>query len=164
MKLASFWPHDSGANLKIASGCKSLLAGVAALLVATGAYSSITVEFLQTTIDIQDAELLSSLVCRSGGYPVHLDLSVNWPDKSSDIEKAGRERLIFWDKSDKYLFPKGSYVLRQGSFIIKGYFIAHVTGVQDGVFSIEFEKIDDAQVTQKQGFVEEKKASTKCKV
>jgi hypothetical protein len=142
---------------------KSVAFGAVTLLAGTNASRAITVEFLQTAIDPRNAGLLSGLACRNLDHIVHLDLRVTWPDKALGVENDGYRRLVFWNDSDEFLFPKGSYVLEHGSYIIKGYFIARAGGIHQGIASNYFEKIDDARVKRTPGLVETRTGSSGCK-
>jgi hypothetical protein len=131
--------------------------------IATTSNNTMTVEFLQTRIDQSHAEWLAGLACRNLDRIVHLDISVDWPDQSLDVETTGDRRLILWNSTDEFLFPKGSYYMLHGSYIIRGYFIARSGGVHQGVVSNAFEKVDDAQVMLRPGLVENKMTSDRCK-
>jgi hypothetical protein len=133
------------------------------LLFAATRANAVTVEFLQTSIDPESVGFLSGLACRNYDHIVHLDLSVSWPDKAVSVETMGYERLVFWSKTDEYLFPKNTYFFLHGSYIIKGYFIARAGGTHQGVTSNAFEKIDDAQVMLSPNVVERKTMDVACK-
>jgi hypothetical protein len=132
-------------------------------LLGTISSNAITVEFLQAAIDPDNVSWLSGIACRNFDHIVHLDISVSWPHGSLDEETSGYGRLIFWDQTDEYLFPKGSYFILHRSYIIKGYFIARSGGTHQGISSNAFEKVDDAQVMLSPGLVERKMASGSCK-
>ena len=142
---------------------KAMAFAAVALLVATKTGRAVTVEFLQAAIDPRNAGLLSGLACRNLDHVVHLDLSVTWPEKALGVEHDGYRRLVFWNDTDEFLFPKGSYSLRHGSYIVKGYFIPRAGGIHQGVASNYFEKISDARMKSKPGLAEKKAASSECK-
>ena len=125
--------------------------------------SALVIEFLQADIDPSTVKWLNGLSCRNYDHIVHLDLSVSWPASDADVETTDDERLIFWNKSAEYLFPKGSFFLLHGSYIIKGYFIARSGGMHQGIISNAFEKIDDAQVMLSQNVTERKIRSAACR-
>jgi hypothetical protein len=131
--------------------------------VATASNNAMTVEFLQARINPSHAEWLAGLACRNLDRIVHLDISVDWPDQSLDVETTGYRRLTFSNNTDEFLFPKGSYYMLHGSYIIKGYFIVRSGGMQQGVVSNAFEKVDDAEVMLRPGLVENKMTSDRCK-
>lgn len=116
------------------------------LSLVSAAARTIEVEFLQGTIDQKDIENLGGLACRNYDHVVHIDISVDWPADKRDEETADYKRLIFWNDTAEYLFPNGSYFFLHGDYVIDGYFIPRRGGMHQGVISIAFEKIDDAQV------------------
>jgi hypothetical protein len=73
---------------------------------------TVTIEFLQGPITPKNIGALAGLACRNYDHIVHLDISVNWPAKSSDVEQTDDQRLIFWDSRAEYLFPKAERHLR----------------------------------------------------
>src|SRR5579859_8179497 len=92
------------------------------LLVLTGAAApakTVTIEFLQGPITPKNIGALAGLACRNYDRIVHLDIGVNWPAKTSDVEQAGHRRLIFWDSKAEYLFPKDTYAYLHGDYVIK---------------------------------------------
>jgi hypothetical protein len=142
---------------------KSAVFGIAALLAAENTGRALTVEFLQAAIDPHTAGLLSGLACRNLDHIVHLDLSVTWPETSLAVETDGYRRLIFWNESDEFLFPKGAYAVRHGSYAVKGYFIARAGGVHQGIVSNFLEKADDPGVKRTPGMVEKKAEGSACR-
>ena len=133
------------------------------LLTATPA-KAIVIEFLQASIDPEHVGWLSGLSCRNYDHIVHLDSSVNWPDDSLEsVEKGDSQGLIFWDKSAEYGFPKDTYFILHGSYIIKGYFIARSGGMHQGIISNAFEKVNDVQVMLAPNVVEKRVKSARCK-
>lgn len=136
---------------------------VVAVLLGIASSNAIKVEFLQASIDPAHVGWLSGLACRNLDRMVHLDIRVEWPDKSLDVETSDYRRLIFWDKEAEYLFPKGSYSLLHGSYIIKGYFIVRSGGIHQGMVSNAFEKAGDPQAMFGPGLVETRQASSECK-
>ena len=60
--------------------------GLAMLCVAAAPAKQVTVEFLQGSITPKTIGALAGLACRNYDHIVHLDISVNWPAKSSDVE------------------------------------------------------------------------------
>ena len=123
---------------------------------------AITVEFLQAAIDPSHAGWLSGLACRNLDHIVHLDIKVDWPEQSLDVETSGNRRLVFWNDANEFLFPEGSFYFLHGSYIVKGYFIARSGGVHQGIVSNAFEKVSDAQVMLSPGLVENKITSDRC--
>ncbi len=137
-------------------------------LLSAAAAKSIDIEFLQATINPRDVGELSGLACRNYDHVVHIDISVDWPSHSVDAEQSGYERLVFWTDRGKdgygteYLFPKGSYFLLHGSYIVKGYFIVRTGGMHQGVSSVAFEKVDDATVLLNPAVKETKAKGSHC--
>jgi hypothetical protein len=107
---------------------------------------TIDVEFLQGAIGPKNIEDLDGLACRNYDHIVHIDITVGWPDDKLDQEFDDYKRLIFWNDNAEYLFPSGSYFFLHGDYMINGYFIPRRGGMHQGIISIAFEKIDDAQV------------------
>lgn len=134
----------------------------AVLLLGTMSSKAITIEFLQAPINPSDVSWLSGIACRNYDHIVHLDISVDWPENSVDVERTGYKRLVFWDSAAEYLFPEGSFFFLHGSYIIKGYFIVRSGGMHQGVISNYFEKISDAQVMLTPGLTENKVRNGKC--
>lgn len=124
---------------------------------------TIKIEFLQSGITPQTVGALSGLSCRNKDRIVHLDISIDWPDKSIEVEDSGYKRLVFWDKANEYLFPEGSYFYLHGSYIIRGYFIARSGGIHQGIVSNSFQKIDDVTVMLNPYVKEIKVSSSRCK-
>src|SRR5215468_9961937 len=108
------------------------------LLCAAAPAKTVTVEFLQGSITPKNIGSLAGLACRNYDHIVHLDISVNWPTKSSDVEQVDFQRLIFWDSKAEYLFSKDTYAYLHGEYVIKGYFIARNGGFHQGVTSRAF--------------------------
>ncbi len=123
---------------------------------------TIKIELLQGKIDPQTVGALSGISCRNEDHIVHLDISVDWLGGSMETESSGYERLIFWNKKEEYLFPKGSYFYLHGSYIIKGYFIARSGGMHQGIISNAFEKVDDATIMLNPNVEEIKVTSSHC--
>jgi len=130
---------------------------------ATAPSNAFKVEFLQSPIDPSRAGWLAGLACRNLDQIVHLDISVDWPKESLDVETDGYRRLVFWNSTDEFLFPKDSFFLLHGSYVVKGYFIVRSGGIHQGITSSSFEKIDDAQVMLRPGLTENKMTSDRCK-
>jgi hypothetical protein len=122
----------------------------------------INVEFLQAEIEPATSGSLAGLACRNYDKIVHLDVSVEWPTGTIDVEKTGYERLVFSTDDAEFLFPKGSYDYQHGIWIIKGYFIARNGGFHQGIVSDAFEKVDDAKVMLNPNVVETKAQGSKC--
>ena len=116
------------------------------LLCAAAPTKTVAIEFLQGPITPKNIGALAGLACRNYDRIVHLDISVNWPATSSDVEQTDYQRLIFWDSRAEYLFPKDTYAYLHGDYVIKGYFIARNGGFHQGITSRAFEKVDDATV------------------
>jgi hypothetical protein len=91
----------------------------ALLLFAAHTSGAVVIEFLQGEITPATVSWLSGLSCRNYDHIVHLDLSISWPDKDLEVEKADFERLVFWNKDAEYLFPKDTYQYLHGSYIVK---------------------------------------------
>ena len=126
--------------------------------------SALTIESLEASIDPSHSAWLHGLACRNYDRIVHLKININWSDKAIDVERSGSERLIFWDDHVKYLFPKGSYLLLSGAYIVNGYFIARFDGVHVGpkgllMTSDLFEKTDAAK---NPNLIEKKLRSDRC--
>jgi hypothetical protein len=134
-----------------------------AFVLVTSSSKAIMIEFLQASIDPEHVGVLSGLSCRNYDHIVHLDISVNWPDDSLTVEKTDYQRLVFWDKSAEYLFPKDTYFVLHGSYIIKGYFIARSGGMHQGIVSNAFEKVNDAEVMLSPNVVERRIKNARCK-
>ena len=137
-----------------------------ALVGAAGAAASAkttTIEFLQGPVSPKTVGALAGLACRNYDHIVHLDISVNWPAKTSEAEQSDDQRLIFWDRSAEYLFPKGSYDFLHGDYVIKGYFIVRDGGIHQGSSSRAFEKVDDATVMLSPTVKERKAGGRGCK-
>ncbi len=156
------------------SGCfenqwkAAAFAAVASLVGATAGRATTvefvtTAEFLQAAISPQNAGLLSGLACRNLDRIVHLDLRVTWPEQALGVENDGYRRLVFWNDSDEFLFPKGTYLPLHGGYSVKGYFIPRAGGIHQGIASNYFEKIGDARVKREPELVEKKAASRACK-
>ena len=141
---------------------RTLAFSLCIILLTVGTSNAITVEFLQAAIDPAHVGWLFGIACRNYDHIIHLDISVDWPDKSVDVEQTRYQRLVFWDNSAEYLVPKDSFFFLHGSYIIKGYFIARSGGVHQGVVSNAFEKISDAQVMLSPGLSEHKMESENC--
>lgn len=142
---------------------KRVVLSLVAILMATAPGRAVTLEFLQASIDPSHAGWLSGLACRNFDHIVHLDITVDWPNGSLDVETTGYQRLVFWDETDEFLFPKGSFVPLHGSYVIKGYFIPRSGGVHQGIASNAFEKVDEADARLRPGLVENKMTSDRCK-
>jgi hypothetical protein len=121
-----------------------VLQGIATLTPAQA--KTITVEYLQGNIDPKNVSQLGDLACRAMDKIIHLKITVDWPDGKRDQETSDYQRLVFWDDSAEYLFPKDTYVWMHGSYYINGYFIPRTGGMHQGVISNAFEKVDDASV------------------
>jgi hypothetical protein len=119
---------------------------VVLLSLASASAKTIRIEFLDGTIDQTSIENLGRLACRNYDKIVRLKISVDWSADGLDEETTDYKRLVFWDDTAEYLFPEGSYSYLHGSYIINGYFIPRSGGMHQGIVSIAFEKIDDAQV------------------
>jgi hypothetical protein len=130
--------------------------------ITTASNNANTVEFLQSPIDQSNANWLAGLACRNLDHIVHLDISVDWPLDSMDEEMTGDRRLVLWNDTDEFLFPKGSYYMFHGRYIIKGYFIPRSGGPHQHVVSNAFDKVDDEQVILRLAPVENKMANDKC--
>jgi len=143
-------------------------AGLLLLLLVLGfalpaAARTIRIEFLQGAIDQKNVGLLYGLACRNYDHIVHLDIAVDWPQGSLDVEDKDFERLVFWNEKAEYLFPKGTYVYLHGSYVVKGYFIARSGGMHQGQVSNAFDKIDDAQVLLNPYVQETRARGARCK-
>jgi hypothetical protein len=145
------------------SNMKLVMLSLVAILMGTAPGSAITVEFLQASIDPSRAGWLSGLACRNFDHVVHVDITVDWPERSLAVETAGYQRLIFWNETNEFLFPKDSFFLLRGSYVIKDYFVARSGGVHQGIASSAFEKVDDARAMLGSGLVENKMTSDRCK-
>jgi hypothetical protein len=132
------------------------------LLCAAAPAKTVTIEFLQGVITAKNIGRLAGLACRNYDHVVHLD-SVNWPAKSADVETTDYQRLIFWNSTAEYLFPKDTYQYLHGEYVIKGYFIARNGGFHQGVTSRAFEKVDDATVMLSPTVTEKKAGGRGCK-
>jgi hypothetical protein len=106
---------------------------------------------------------LGGLACRNYDHVVHIDISVNWPSDKLTVETTDYKRLIFWNDNAEYLFPNGTYFFLHGDYVIDGYFIPRRGGMHQGVISIPFEKIDDAQVLLNPNVSEKAKGSACAK-
>jgi hypothetical protein len=137
--------------------------GLAMLCVAAAPAKQVTVEFLQGSITPKTIGALAGLACRNYDHIVHLDISVNWPAKSSDVATTDYQRLIFWNSTAEYLFPKDTYQFLHGDYVIKGYFIARNGGFHQGATSRAFEKVDDATVMLSPTVSEKKAGGRGCK-
>ena len=105
------------------------------------------IELLQGDINQKNVANLGGLACRSYDRIVHLQIAVEWPADARDEEKTDYKRLVFWNDNAEYLFPNGSYFWLHGKYEINGFFIPRRGGQhQGGIFSIAFDKVDDAQV------------------
>ena len=124
--------------------------------------NAVAVQFLQAPIDPAHVGWLSGLACRNLDRIVHLDISVNWPPDTLAVEKGDFQRLIFWNSSAEYLFPKGSFVLQHGSYIVKGYFIPRSGGIHQGTVSNAFEKVGSVTEALGPGVAENKITSDSC--
>ena len=107
---------------------------------------TIRVEYLQNIIKPTNIDVLSGLACRNYGRVVHIQISVDWPPASMNVETSGYKRLVFWNDNAEFLFPNGTYSYQHGFYEIDGYFIARSGGIHQGVISNAFEKVDDIQV------------------
>lgn len=138
---------------------------LALMLLCTAAAppKTVTIEFLQGPITPKNIGDLEGLACRNYDHIVHLDISVNWPAKSADVETTDFQRLIFWNSTAEYLFPKDTYQFLHGDYVIKGYFIARNGGFHQGVTSRAFEKVDDATVMLSPTVTERKAGGKGCK-
>jgi hypothetical protein len=141
-----------------AAACLGLM-----LLCAAAPAKTVTIEFLQGPITPKNIGALAGLACRNYDRIVHLDIGVNWPAKTSDVEQADDRRLIFWDSKAEYLFPKDTYAYLHGDYVIKGYFIARNGGFHQGITSRAFEKVDDATVMLSPAVTERKAGGRGCK-
>jgi len=139
--------------------------GVALMLLcaATAPAKTVVIEFLQGPITPKNIGDLAGLACRNYDHIVHLDISVNWPAKDSDVETSDYQRLIFWNSRAEYLFPKDTYQYLHGEYVIKGYFIARNGGFHQGATSRAFEKVDDATVMVSPTVTERKAGGKACK-
>ncbi|HXP75847.1 MAG TPA: hypothetical protein VN823_17015 [Stellaceae bacterium] len=133
------------------------------LCAAAAPAKTVTIEFLQGPITPKTIGDLAGLACRNYDHIVHLDISVNWPAKNSDVETSDFQRLIFWDSKAEYLFPKDTYQYLHGDYVIKGYFIARNGGFHQGITSRAFEKVDDATVMLSPTVTEKKAGGKGCK-
>jgi len=124
---------------------------------------TVTIEFLQGAITPKNIGELAGLACRNYNHIVHLDISVNWPAKSSDVETTDYQRLVFWDNKAEYLFPKDTYQFLHGDYVITGYFIARNGGFHQGITSRAFDKVDDATVMLSPTVTEKKAGGKGCK-
>jgi hypothetical protein len=84
-------------------------------------------------------------------------------EKNAGLKDALSVTPAFWNSSDEFLFPNGSFFPLHGSYAIKGYFIVRSGGIHQGVASSSFEKIDDAQVMLRPGLTVNKMTSDRCK-
>jgi len=133
------------------------------LCAATAPAKTVVIEFLQGPIPPKNIGDLAGLACRNYDHIVHLDISVNWPGKDSDVETTDYQRLIFWNSRAEYLFPKDTYQYLHGEYVIKGYFIARNGGFHQGATSRAFEKVDDATVMLSPTVTERKAGGKSCK-
>jgi hypothetical protein len=124
---------------------------------------TIDIEFLEDQIDQQNIENLGGLACRNYDHIVHLKISVSWPEDAREQETTDYKRLVFWNHKAEYLFPDGSYSWLHGEYIINGYFIPRSGGIHQGIISVAFEKIDDAQVLLNPWVNEMKAKGPSCK-
>jgi hypothetical protein len=124
---------------------------------------TVTIEFLTGPITPKTIGALAGLACRNYDHIVHIDITVDWPATSSEIETTDYQRLIFWDSSAEYLFPKDTYQHLHGEYAIKGYFIARNGGIHQGMTSRAFEKVDDATVMLSPTVHERKAGGRGCK-
>ena len=116
------------------------------LSLAPASAKTIRIEYLGGNIGQANVENLGGLACRNYDKIVHLKISIDWPADALDQEVTDDKRLVFWDDTAEYLFPDGSYSYLHGSYLVNGYFIPRSGGMHQGIISIAFEKIDDAQV------------------
>ena len=144
---------------------RAVVAGSALLLLtaATPPTKNVVIEFLQGSVTPKNVGDLAGLACRNYDHIVHLDISVNWPAKDSDVETTDEKRLIFWNSRAEYLFPKDSYQYLHGEYVIKGYFIARNGGIHHGATSRAFDKVDDATVMLSPTVTERKAGGKACK-
>src|SRR5215468_3741010 len=142
-------------------------AAIAVALVLLGAAAApaktVTIELLQGPITPKNIGALAGLACRNYDRIVHLDISVNWPTKMTDVETTDYQRLVFWNNTAEYLFPKDSYQFLHGDYVIKGYFIARNGGFHQGVTSRAFERVDDATVMLSPTVTERKAGGKVCR-
>ncbi len=142
---------------------KAVALATVALLAGASASAAANVALLHAAISPQNAGLLSGLACRNLDHIVRLDLTVTWPEKSLSVEHDGYRRLVFWNDTDEFLFPKGTYIPQQGRYIVKGYFVPRAGGIHQGIASNYFEKINDARVKGKADRAENKAENGGCK-
>ena len=134
------------------------------LLCGAGAPAkTVVIEFLQGPITPKNIGDLAGLACRNYDHIVHLDISVNWPAKDSDVDTTGDHQLDFWNSRAEYLFPKDSYQYLHGEYVIKGYFIVRNGGIHQGATSRAFERVDDAVVMVSPTVTERKAGGKGCK-
>jgi hypothetical protein len=145
--------------------CQSaaIVLGLMLLCAAAASAKTTTVEFLQGPITPKNIGALAGLACRNYDHIVHLDISVNWPAKTSEAEQTDYQRLIFWDSKAEYLFPKDTYVFLHGDYVIKGYFIARNGGFHQGITSRAFDKVGAATVMLSPTVKERKAGGRGCK-
>lgn len=146
--------------------CMQAGAAGSALLLLSAAVppaKTVVIEFLQGPIAPKNIGELAGLACRNYDHIVHLDISVNWPAKDADVDTTGDQQLIFWNSKAEYLFPKDSYQLLHGEYVIKGYFIARNGGIHQGATSRAFERVDDATVMLSPTVTERKAGGKGCK-
>ena len=132
------------------------------LLTAAAPAKTVVIEFLQGEITPKNIGDLAGLACRNYDKIVHLDISVNWPAKDSDVDTSDQQ-LDFWNSKAEYLFPKDSYQYLHGDYVIKGYFIARNGGIHQGATSRAFERVDDATVMLSPTVTERKAGGKGCK-
>src|SRR5581483_8843843 len=123
----------------------------------------ISVEFLRAyDLDPSHVCRLSDLAGRNFGKIVHLEIAISWSKAKADVETSGYQRLIFWDERAEYLFPKGSYEIQHGSYVVRGYFIPRSGGIHQGIISLAFERADDASVLLNPNVVEVEVGARVC--
>jgi len=108
-------------------------------------------------------ENLNRLACRNYDHIVHLNISVDWPNEAREQETTDYKRLVFWNDNAEYLFPNGSYFWLHRSYVIDGYFIPRRGGMHQGIISVAFDEIDDAQVLLNPSVHELKAKGPGCK-
>lgn len=123
----------------------------------------IIIERLSANIDPANVGKLDGLWCANVDKIVKISIGVDWPPDKTDVETDGYKRLIFWDDQDEHLFPDGSYSYQHGTYVIDGYFIARSGGIHQGVSSLYFERVDDAQVLLNPAVKEVPAKETACK-
>lgn len=124
---------------------------------------NIDIEFLEGEINQASVENLNRLACRNYDHIVHLNISVDWANEAREQETTDYKRLVFWNDNAEYLFPNGSYFWLHRSYVIDGYFIPRRGGMHQGIISVAFDEIDDAQVLLNPSVHELKAKGPGCK-